>query len=189
MNTVLSARRIEKWLPWIGAAVLAAGTAAVLVRFGDRSESTPAASENAPAATQRPQQAAASPVDPAAKKVAAQFIQTAVARRELVKAWSITHPELKAGMTLAEWKTGSLPVAPVTNLNAYELISYRVKESFPNEILLEVLMVPKASAKGVTPQNFDIGLKAVGKGKAKHWLVSYWMTGYRPPVRPGGEKS
>ncbi len=162
---------------------MAAGTAAVLVRFGDQSSSTPAASENTPAATPAPQVAAA-PVDPAAKKVAAQFIQTAVARRHLAQAWKITHPELKVGMTLAEWKTGALPVIPVTNLSAYDLISYRVKESFPNEMLLEVLMVPKASAKGVDPQTFEIGLKAVGKGKAKHWLVNYWNTAYKPPVRP-----
>ena len=180
---VLGTRRFEKWLPWIGAAVLAAGTAAVLVRFGDRADSTPAASENTPAAVPQ-QRAAASPVDPAAKKVAAEFIQTAVARRHLEKAWGITHPELKSGMTLAEWKTGALPVTPVTNLKDYELISYRVKESFGNEVLLEVLMVPKASAKGVDPQTFDIGLKAVGKGSDKHWLVNYWMTGYKPPVRP-----
>ena len=182
MSTVLSARRFEKWLPWIGAAVLAAGTAAVLIRFGDRSESTPAASENTPAAV--PRRTAAAPVDPAAKKVAAEFIQTAVARRDLVKAWRITHPELKRGITLAERKTGAIPVSPVTNLKDFDLISYRVKESVGNAIMLEVLMSPKATAKGVVPQSFDIGLRAVGKGKARHWLVNYWMTSWRPPVRP-----
>ena len=182
VQSIFSSRRAEKWLPWLGALVLAAGTAAVLIKFGTADDTSTAGSRGNVVLPEQPKRA---PVDPEAQNVAGQFIQTAVGRRNLDRAWKITHPELKAGMTLREWRTGQIPVIPV-EIQKYDpkLIAYRVRWSFENEVLLEVLLVPKDGVKNVTPQTFYIGLKADEKGADKHWLVNYWMTSYKPPVRP-----
>jgi hypothetical protein len=189
MNTVLSSPRLNRYLPWFAAAVLAAGTVAVLLTFF-RDSSSPATEPAQHQQAQIIREPKRAPVDPKAQKVAHDFIVTAVARKNLDKAWAITHPELRSGMTLKEWETGNIPVTPITNMNKFDTsrIAFRVKESFTNEVLLEVLLLPKAGAKGVAPQSFFIGLKANGAGKNRHWLVNYWMTSYTPPVRSGGEK-
>ena len=60
-------------------------------------------------------------------------------------------------------------------------------EVTPREIWLRVLLLPKATS-GVKPQAFDIGLKAVGTGAKKAWLVSYWnaKVGIQVPATPDG---
>ena len=51
-------------------------------------------------------------LEPEARKVAVRFLQTAVGRTELDEAWALATPELRSGVTLKEWRTGSLPIPP-----------------------------------------------------------------------------
>ncbi len=164
----LSSPKFVKKLSWVSGFVLFAGVIAFSIAyFGDRAEKVDvraATNEPAPIKTQP-----TVPLDPNARRVAGQFVVTAVTRQDLQTAWKITHPELKAGFTLKQWLTGNIPVVfyPAKSI---EGASFKVEESHPREVVLDLLILPKkGSAEG--PQAFFVGLKAVGTGKAKRWLV------------------
>jgi hypothetical protein len=55
---------------------------------------------------------------PAAHRVAAQFVNTAVARENVGASWAVTHPDLRAGYTRATWAEGTIPVQPVPGARA-----------------------------------------------------------------------
>lgn len=164
----LSSPKFVKKLSWVSGFVLFAGVIAFSIAyFGDRAEKVDvraATNEPAPIKTQP-----TVPLDPNARRVAGQFVVTAVTRQDLQTAWKLTHPELKAGFTLKQWLTGNIPVVfyPAKSIEA---ASFKVEESHPREVVLDLLILPK---KGSTegPQAFFVGLKAVGTGKAKRWLV------------------
>ena len=40
------------------------------------------------------------------------FIRTAVARKDVGRSWSITHPSFRQGYTEQQWATGDIPVVP-----------------------------------------------------------------------------
>ena len=174
-------------LPWIGALVLAAGTAAFLLAFfrdPDAPSQAPQPAANVRNATPPANNTKAGPktakVDPAARRVAGKFILTAVARKNLAASWPIIHPDLKRGYTLAEWKKGEIPIVPYP-LEGLEQARFTVDESYEDQVLLQVALIPKPGVK-VDAAVFFIGLKASGKGANKRWLVDYWMPRWSPPV-------
>jgi hypothetical protein len=120
-------------------------------------------------------------LDPAARTVAGKFILTAVARKNLAESWTLTHPDLRAGYTLQEWKTGNIPVQPYPT-NELDIAAMRVDESHPREAILEVALLPKEGA-AVKPQTFYIGLKKV----KDDWLVYYWAPHGVIPVPVTGD--
>src|SRR4051812_7904660 len=93
-------RHVQRWAPWVAVAVLVAGVVAFAVT--KLTDSTPAAA--------LPHRAA--PITAAERDIAREFIETAVARKNLARAWEIVAPELKQDLTLEEWKTGTIPVVP-----------------------------------------------------------------------------
>jgi hypothetical protein len=135
-------------VPWVGVAVLVAGVATFAVSRLDRGEATP-----------RP-----APLDPAARRVALEFVHTAVARRDLARAWHLAAPELRGDMTLEEWKTGTIPVVPYPVAKARVLL--RTASSFTDEADLDVGMIGPGSKTG----EFRLGLQRIDG----HWLVSSW---------------
>jgi hypothetical protein len=148
--------RIERWAPWIAGAVLVAGIVAFAVT--KLTDSTPA-----PAPPHR-----AAPLAAAERRVATEFVDTAVARNDLDRAWGITAPELKQGMSLDEWKTGTIPVIPYPVASAH--VRYRVVNSFTDTAQIQVTFVPR-SGTTATAAAFQLGLrKADGS-----WLVSSWL--------------
>ena len=161
------------------------------VRLGDDGEAapqttttTPPIEDFNPATTE----AVPGPVAPEARQAAGEFILAAAGREDLAKAWTLTHPELKAqcGCTYKEWLTGNIPVQfyPTGNLDG---ATFGVDESTARRVVLEVLLSPKEGEE-VDPQAFFIGLKAVGKGAKLKWLVDYWapIVGIPVPQTPGG---
>ena len=116
------------------------------------------------------------PLDTEARKVAGRFILTAVARENLAESYDLTHPELRQGMSRKEWQTGNIPVVyyPATKL---QTATFKVDESYPDEAILEVALIPK-DPKKVKPQIFFIGLKKTG---AK-WQVNYWVPRAAPAI-------
>ena len=105
----------------------------------------------------------ASDVPKEARQVAGEFILAAAGREDLEKAWGLTHPTLRQGMTKKEWLTGNIPVTyyPSTSIDQ---ASFDVSELSPDSVYLKVLLVPKKGA-DVKPQVFEIGLRVQRCGR------------------------
>jgi hypothetical protein len=165
-------RTLNLVLPWLGALVLAAGIATfVVVFFGSDDEPTraPAAAARQPAANEpaavqeKPTKRVALPEE--ARKVAAEFISTAVARKNLARSYALAHPELRQGMTLKQWKTGNIPVQPYP----VDTARFKLDYSYPNEAQIEVSLEAKPGARQPAAY-FILGLRKY----RRHWTVDYW---------------
>ena len=157
---------IERWAPWVAALVLVAGIAAFAVTrlAGGGGSTAPAAAQTVPLA-------------PAATSVAREFVATAVARRNLVRAWALAAPELRQGMTLAEWKTGTIPVQPYPVAQA--VARYTAQSSTADAAVLRVSFLPPPASS--TPAgDFVLTLHRI----AGRWLVAGWAP--RSIVGPQG---
>jgi hypothetical protein len=121
-------------------------------------------------------------VDLAAKRIAGEFIKTAVARKNLAASYDLVAPELRQGMTRKEWLTGNIPVVyyPTGDL---ELATFKVDRSYKNEVVWQVFMVPKPGS-GTQPAVFYIGLKR--SDEKAPWKVFYWVPRYQPAVPDPG---
>ena len=124
--------------------ILVAGVVAVVVAWvGDTgtSQETPLSNEPAQIFTPRKQV----PLDVEARKVAGRFILTAVARENLGESYELVHPELRQGLTKKEWLTGNIPVVyyPAKEI---ETATFKVDESYPDEAILEVALLPKETS-------------------------------------------
>jgi hypothetical protein len=173
--------RNQRIILWSSVALLGAAVATALVAFVGNTSDTKETFSSEPAQTFK--QPKTVKVDPAARRVAGEFILTAVARKNLAESYGLAHPELRQGMTLAEWKTGNIPVVPYPS-DQTDLTTFKVERSFANEVVLEVLMVPSATS-DAKPASFYIGLKRVG-GTSGPWKVYYWASSYRPAVPDSG---
>lgn len=182
LRALTSSRRFVRLLTWAGAIVLAVGvTTFLIVVFGDDGKA-PLPLE--PSGNQRvslPKTPEKAPLDQRARVVAGKFILTAVARKNMDESWEITHPSLRAGYTRRQWKKGDIPVVPFP-INNLEQARFKVDQSYKNEVLLEVALIPNKNS-DVEAGVFFIGLKAVGNGQNRRWLVDYWMPRWNPGIR------
>ena len=180
-RSFLSTRRGRRLVFVASLLVLVSGiVAATVAFFGNTGESLESPLSNKPAQvfTERKQV----PLDKEARRVAARFILTAVARENLGESYELSHPSLRQGMSKKEWLTGNIPVQPYPTAEL-DKATFKVDESYADEAILEVALLPKASAK-IKPQIFYIGLKKVGAtGSAGRWQVYYW-TPRAPPQVP-----
>ncbi len=180
-QTPLVARRFSRWFFWVSALVLVAGIVTALVVFvGNTGRDYDAVAVKTPAGPppkrEVPQKTV--PLDPAARQVAGRFILTAVARENLAAAWKIAGPEIKQGLSLKEWLTGDIPVS-FYPADAIDQAPMMIQESYKDSAFLEVALLPKEGSK-IKPQSFIIGVTAVGKGKQRHWIVTYFAPGSAP---------
>jgi hypothetical protein len=127
------------------------------------------------------------PLPAAARRAAGEFILTTVTRENLAKGWTLVHPELKAdcGCTREEWLRGNIPIQPYPG-DALEDASFSIEESYENEAVLQVALLPKEGSK-MEGEIFWLGLKAVGSGAARKWLVYYWAPRVTIPVPVANE--
>lgn len=155
------------------AAVGVAGLAAVvaLLVFGPNKNAPPEVLRNVPADVPSPQVPA--PISDEARRVAIRFVQTAVARKHLAEAWTLVGPNLRGGMTRQEWLTGNNPVVPYP-ISDLEVAPYKVDQSFEDNALLEVALIPRKGS-DVKPQLFFLELVKVGKGASARWVVNNWV--------------
>lgn len=156
-----AAPRLDKWLPWIALAVLAAGVVAFamvkLTSNGGGSE---------------PKQTKPEPTVPLSKEargVAVAFIRTAVARRNLAAAWKLAGAPLKEGTTYSQWLSGNIRVVPYP---VGPRVRMRVDYSHPDDAGLDVLLRPKPGVR-IEPQPFVMELRRVGDD-GRRWVVTYW---------------
>lgn len=112
-----------------------------------------------------------------ALQVARTFLLTAVLRKNLDTAYGIVGPALKGGISRAQWRTGNIPVTyyPAGNAKTAQLV---VKSSTKNQLLLEVGLKGRPGTH-VKSLGFTLGVDRIG-GK---WLVNYFISDYRIPVR------
>jgi hypothetical protein len=100
---------------------------------------------------------------------AARFVETAVARDHAERAYGLVGPSLRRGTTLAHWRAGDIPVIPYP----VEVARWKFDYSYADEIGLQVAVFPKPG-EDVRPTVFDMSLRAIGAGHARHWLVDSW---------------
>ena len=102
----------RKALPWIVAAVVVGAIVAALGwKYSNTGHSTATPLTNLPA-----KDVSALPptvkLPPAATRVARKFIETAVARKHLSRAYNLVTNQIRQGQSLQEWKTGNIAVVP-----------------------------------------------------------------------------
>lgn len=171
-TSFLTSRRGRRTIFLASLSVLVVGVAAVTIAFfGNTAKNveTPLSNKPAQLFTARKQV----PLDSQARRVAGRFILTAVARKNLGESYELTHPDLRQGMTKKEWLTGNIPVQPYP-VEKIESATFKVDESYPDEAVLEVALLPPANAK-LKPQIFFIGLKKHAVGITVRWQVAYWV--------------
>ena len=122
-------------------------------------------------------------LDRSARRVAGEFILTAVARKDLRKAYALVGPGIKQGQSLKEWLSGNIAVVPYP-VSDIKVAPFKIDYSFANHALLEVALLPtaKAQAQGVKPQIFFVDMKKM-HGK---WLVDGWVPRASPAVPNAG---
>jgi hypothetical protein len=174
---LLSSRTLNRALPWIAGAVLLLG---VFAFWQTRSEPTNAPETFGTDPAENVGQEKTVPLPPQARQIAVQFLKTAVVRKNLRQAWTISGPGIKQDLSLNEWMTGNIPVVPYLDA-ALEGSQVKVDWSYPNDVSLQVVMQPKQGSKE-KPQVFYIGLKKFGSGSQAKWLVDYWAPYAPPPV-------
>ncbi len=164
--------RRRRQLIWIGAAVAALIAVAAVFALWPETNAAPQR-QLTPLPADLPPAKVAAPITDEAKQVAIQFIKTAVARKNLDEAWTLVGPNLRGGLTKAEWTTGNNPVVPYP-IDRLDVAPFKVDESFTNSALIEIVLIPKPGA-GVRSQDFFLQLVKVGKGSNAHWVVDNWV--------------
>ena len=173
----------RKALPWvIVVVVVGAVIAVVAVKYENTGKSTATPLTNKPAQD-------VSKVPPTVKlpsgatKVARQFIESAVARKNLGQSYSIVTEQIKQGQSLKSWMTGNIAVVPFPVVNV-KYAPMKIDFSYPAEAQIEVALLPKASAK-VHGQLFIMDIVKRG-GK---WLVNSWVPRASAPVPNGSSNN
>jgi hypothetical protein len=114
------------------------------------------------------------PLDPQVKTVARQFIQTAVARKNLDAAYAISGPGIREGMTLKQWRNGEIAVVPYL-VNDSTTARMAIDQSYKTSALIEVFMS--------TPhQRGRIFFAHMIKTKSGKWLVDSWVPRGSPGI-------
>jgi hypothetical protein len=107
----------------------------------------------------------------AALSVASRFVDTAVARNNVDRAWELVTPTMRAGYTRKQWDTADLPGIP-----PFPVASARWRLQFSDEkgVGFTLALFP-TKASHQQAQVFMIGLHKVGAGTHRHWLVDNWQ--------------
>jgi hypothetical protein len=163
----VSSRRLKLLLPWVSAAVLLAGIGTFVgVHLANTAAKEPGLSSTPVKVPKAHKQVS---LPDSARRVAGEFILTAVARKQLDRSWALAHPTLREGFTRKEWDTGDIPVVPY-QVGKINEANFKVDYAYPNEAQIELVLVPK---KGVRdrPHQFMMGLR---KWHSR-WTVDLWQ--------------
>jgi len=168
----LHSYRWRRRLAWIGGlAVVLVGVAiaAVLLPGSPKNEES-APSGNTPAQTvaiQKPTRVTAAERRAVDRTLGA-FVRAAVTRDNPAAAWDLVTEDMKGGVTRKEWNSGQLPVAPFP-AKVPKRLSWNVASSYADDLTLDLLLQPRAGAKGGAIA-FSVEMQRP-KG-SKRWLVA-----------------
>ena len=163
---LLARRLIQGWAAPLAGAVLVAGIASyALVRLGSGGGTL----QTLPVHVK-------SKLAPVERRLALEFVHTAVARKNLARAWELAAPELKRGTTRKEWLAGTMRVVPYPVAQANVFVT--VVSSYTDTARLDITFLPKPGTKA-EPQTFALDLRKVDG----RWLASAWTPSatVRPP--------
>jgi hypothetical protein len=181
VQTTLASRRFGRWFPWLAAAVLVAGVIAFSVAyFGGNSTTESSAPTGPPIALPKPPKNI--PFPAAAWRVAQQFLNTAVARKDVAASYAITDPAMRQGMTLKQWKTGNLPGIPFFPIaKIYKFNWKNTNYAHPRDAQISVVLMPRRGS-GQRAIYAQVGLGKIGRGARARWVVNYFGPLGGPPV-------
>ena len=145
--------------------------AGALLAFGPNRDPAPQVMSDLPAEV--PETPVKAPLSDEARRVAVRFVQTAVARKNLAEAWTLSGPNLRGGLTRAEFMTGNNPIVPYP-INELEIAPYKIDYSYADKALIEVALLPKKGS-GIRAQVFFLRLEKIGAGASAHWVVNNWV--------------
>jgi hypothetical protein len=173
--------RRQRRLLWVSGAVLLAGLAAILatVVFKGTGNAFPDKFSNKPAQVSPPEKR--TPVSAAEIALSRRFIETAVARKDLDTAYSFVHPDLRGGLTRAQWDRGNIPVLYYQADNA-KTVGFKVDYSYQSQALFEVNLHARPGTETRPSLLFFVGLKREGGKSTGRWLVNYFEPNWRPPI-------
>jgi hypothetical protein len=175
LRSILTSRKFNLALPWIAGLVLAVGVA-VFIQSRTDTGSSKETFQNRPV-DDRSKQSKSVPVPQEARKAAVVFLQTAVARKDLARAWAVTGPGIRQGQSYKSWLRGEISVVPYPG-ESMDKAPIKVDWSYPNSIGLSVALLPRKGS-SEKPQVFNMELKKAGK----RWVVDSWVP-YAPPAVP-----
>ena len=161
--------------------VLLAGIAAILATtvFRGTGNAYPDKFSNQPAALNHPEKTA--PISQGQIALMRQFIDTAVARTNLDKAYWLVGPDLRGGLSRGEWRKGAIPVLYYQANNA-KTVAFKVDYSYQTQALFEANLHAKPGTEKRPSLLFFIGLKREGGKVNGRWLVNYFEPNWRPPI-------
>jgi hypothetical protein len=173
--------RRQRRLLWVSGAVLLAGLAAILatVVFKGTGNAFPDKFSNKPAQVSPPEKR--TPDSAAEIALSRRFIETAVARKDLDTAYSFVHPDLRGGLTRAQWDRGNIPVLYYQADNA-KTVGFKVDYSYQSQALFEVNLHARPGTETRPSLLFFVGLKREGGKSTGRWLVNYFEPNWRPPI-------
>lgn len=96
------------------------------------------------------------------------FVRTAVAHRRLRGAYDLVGPELRGGMSRAEWATGDNPVVPFP---AVGIASWSVAYSYRDDVALDLALVARPGSDTIG-KTFRIELT---RKPSRGWRVVSWV--------------
>ena len=172
---MLSSRRRRRQLLWLAvAAGAAAGIAVLGLEYpGNALERSPVTNEPSQLVPPRPKSVRLTAARKAVvQAVAAEFVSEAVFRQHVERSYRITAPELREGLTRAQWATGSIPVVPYP-ADQVALVKSKVDYSYADRVGLDVLIMPKKGS-DVRSAIYVLEVAQVGAGPNAHWAVSRW---------------
>jgi hypothetical protein len=179
VQSALTSRRFNKWLPWFAGALLVAGVIAFTVAHF-RNTANPAKETFGTANATKPQVVKEVPIAEGARVTAAKFILSAVARRNLGESWALSTANVRSGLTRKQWLTGEIPVVPL-GVPIDKAAITKIIYSHARDAELNIVVLPKANKQGVKATLYVIDLKKVGQGSSARWLVDY----AQPQATPG----
>jgi hypothetical protein len=192
IQTALSSARFNRLMLWLGIAVLAAGTAALVFKFAGGSDQTsakpsPGFKAQLPSKIVPLKNSSGVTIktfwqlDPPLRSTIRKFIGTAVMRRHLDQSWDVVAPSMKSGFTKKQWSSGQpLPVVPYP-VDSLDKVQYYLDYASTKAILVEVGVGSKPE-KNIRPTTFQLELVPVGAGAKQRWMVDYWMPRWTPPI-------
>jgi hypothetical protein len=183
VQSALSSRRFNRWLLVLGAVVLAAGIVAILAtQIGSNASSSRKENGNPtgpPISIPKAQKNIRFPAP--GWKVAREFVMNVTQRRNLARTYALADANVRGGLTLAQWKTGNIPVPYFPTA---KIIRYNFKNTnfaHPRAAAVNLILVPKnKSGMRLTP--FQIEVVKVGNGANAHWVVDYFGSMQGVPV-------
>ena len=173
MKARLSSHRFRRRLAWTGGATaivaLAVGAAIHVGNTGEKFD-TPLSNKKAWVYTEPKLHRLTSRERLALFATSSDFIRTAVARRNLDRAWDLLAPELQSGQTRRSWRSGSNNVVPFP---ARGIAAWNVLYSYDDDVALDVMLVAKPGG-DIVGKSFTIELKRYPQ-RGNRWLVASWV--------------